>query len=111
MPNARPFIAAYIVTNKPYGTLYTGVTSDLYRRVRQHRDGTFDGFTKTHGLSQLVWFEPFEMMTAAIRREKAIKRYLRDWKINLIERDNPRWADLSLEWDRPAVWMHGPTEE
>ncbi|GAA0213043.1 putative endonuclease [Brevundimonas nasdae] len=107
----RPFIAVYIVTNKPYGTLYAGVTSDLYRRVRQHRDGTFDGFTKEHGLSQLVWFEPFEMMIAAIKREKAIKRYLRDWKINLIERDNPHWADLSLEWDRPAVWMHGPAKE
>ncbi|MBK5955036.1 endonuclease [Rhodospirillum rubrum] len=111
MANERPFIAVYIVTNAPYGTLYVGVTSDLYRRVRQHRDGAFEGFTKQHALSKLVWFEPFEFMDAAIKREKAIKRYLRDWKINLIERDNPHWADLSLAGDRPAVWKHGSVRE
>ena len=111
MRRERPLIAAYIVTNKPFGTLYTGVTSNLYQRVHQHRTGTFPGFSKAHGLKRLVWYEPFETMTAAIRREKVLKRYLRAWKINLIERENPNWDDLSLEWDRPAVWKHGPTDE
>jgi putative endonuclease len=90
----REFIAAYIMTNQPHGTLYVGVTSDLPSRVLQHRDGAIEGFTKTHGLKRLVWFEPFELMTAAIQREKSLKRYLREWKINLIERENPRWEDL-----------------
>ena len=99
------------MTNASYGTLYVGVTSNLYQRVHQHRAGTFEGFTKEHGLTRLVWFETFEFMTTAIRREKALKRYLRDWKINLIERDNPGWLDLSQDWDRPPVWKHGPTEE
>ena len=111
MSRERVLIAVYIMTNGPYGTLYVGVTSNLYQRVNQHRDGTFDGFTKKYGLKRLVWFETFEFMTAAIKREKAIKRYLRDWKINLIERDNPHWDDLSLEWHRPPEWKHGPTEE
>ena len=107
----RVLIAVYIMTNAPYGTLYVGVMSNLYQRVAQHRAGTFDGFTEKHGLKRLVWFETFEFITTAIRREKAIKRYLRDWKINLIERDNPHWQDLSLDWDRPPVWKHGPTDE
>ncbi|WP_235562867.1 GIY-YIG nuclease family protein [Brevundimonas sp. Root1423] len=111
MGRERPLIAVYIMTNGPYGTLYVGVTSDLYQRVHQHRAGTFPGFTREHGLKRLVWFETFEFMTSAIKREKAIKRYLRDWKINLIERDNPHWTDLSLDWNRPAVWKHGPTDE
>ena len=111
MVRERPLIAVYIVTNGHYGTLYVGVTSNLYQRVAQHRAGTFDGFTKEHGLSRLVWFEPHPSMVAAIRREKSIKRYLRDWKINLIERDNPGWLDLSQDWDRPPMWRHGPTDE
>ena len=111
MGRERPLVAAYIVTNKPFGTLYTGVTSNLYQRVHQHRTGAFPGFTKEHGLKRLVWFEPFELMTSAIRREKTLKRYLRAWKINLIERENPDWDDLSLAWDRPPVWKHGPTDE
>lgn len=110
MGRERVFIATYIMTNAPYGTLYVGVTSNLYLRVQQHRDGTFEGFSKTYGLTRLVWFEPFEAMTAAIQREKSIKRYLRDWKINLIERDNRHWSDLSLDWDQPPVWRHGPTD-
>jgi putative endonuclease len=100
MARERPLIAVYIVTNKVYGTLYVGVTSNLYERVSQHRAGTFPGFTRTHGLDRLVWFETHEDMTSAIQREKALKRYLRDWKINLIERDNPGWLDLSLDWER-----------
>jgi putative endonuclease len=111
MSRERVLIAVYIMTNGPYGTLYVGVTSNLYKRVRQHREGTFGGFTSKYGLKRLVWFETFEFMTTAIKREKSIKRYLRDWKINLIERDNPHWEDLSLDWNRPAVWKHGPTKE
>lgn len=111
MGRERPFIATYIVTNAPYGTLYIGMTSNLYSRVAQHRAGTFDGFTKKYGLNRLVWYEPHETVLGAIRREKALKRYPRDWKINLIERDNLHWEDLSLRWDRPPEWKHGPTDE
>lgn len=98
MADERVFIATYIVTNAPQGTLYTGVTNNLYRRVYEHREGLIPGFTRTHGLKRLVWFENFELMTDAIQREKSLKRYLRDWKINLIERDNPHWLDLSSPW-------------
>lgn len=69
MRDEREFIAAYIMTNGPRGTLYVGVTSDLPSRVLQHRDGRIEGFTKKHALKRLVWFEPFELMTAAIQRE------------------------------------------
>ena len=93
----RPFIAVYMMSNQPYGTLYIGVTSNLYDRVRQHRDGSFGGSTRKYGLKRLVWYEPFELMTSAIRREKTLKHYVRDWKINLIERENPCWNDLYPE--------------
>ncbi len=106
----RGLIAVYIMTNGMRGTLYIGVTSDLYRRVREHQAGLIPGFTRDHGLKRLVWFEPHELMTSAIRREKLIKRYLRDWKVNLVERDNPHWDDLSLVWDAPPVWRHGPED-
>jgi putative endonuclease len=104
----RIFIAVYILSNGPYGTLYIGVTSNLYQRIDQHREGVFKGFAWKHGLTRLVWFEPFEDMLSAIQREKSLKRYLRDWKINLIERDNPHWQDLSADWDQPQVWKHDP---
>src|SRR4051812_9782206 len=90
----RPYIEVYIVTNQPRGTLYTGVTSDLPRRARQHRDGVFPGFTKTYGLKRLVYLQRFGLITDAIHREKALKKYPRQWKCNLIERDNPNWDDL-----------------
>ncbi|HTX48852.1 MAG TPA: GIY-YIG nuclease family protein [Caulobacteraceae bacterium] len=76
------------------GTLYIGVTSDLLNRVAQHRAGSTEGFTKRYGLKRLVWFEAWESISEAIHREKALKKYRRDWKINLIERDNPHWGDL-----------------
>lgn len=104
----RPFIAVYIVTNAPYGTLYVGVISDLYRRIRQHRAGNFEGFTCDYGLDRLVWYQPFESMIGAIQKEKSLKRYLRAWKINLIERENPHWDDLSLIWERDPVWKDRP---
>jgi putative endonuclease len=90
----RPFIATYIVTNAPYGTLYVGVTANLYARVAQHREGAVAGFSRTHGLKRLVWFEQSHSIVVAIAREKSLKRYRRDWKINLIERDNRPWRDL-----------------
>ncbi|MCA3217096.1 MAG: GIY-YIG nuclease family protein [Burkholderiales bacterium] len=82
------------MTNKPYGTLYTGVTSDLVKRVWQHREGLADGFTKEHGLKTLVWYERHESMLEAIARDKRIKRWHRDWKVNLIQAMNPSWDDL-----------------
>jgi putative endonuclease len=71
-----------------------GVTSRLIARVSEHRDGLVDGFTKQYRVHRLVWYEPHELMTNAIRREKTIKKYPREWKINLIERENPYWDDL-----------------
>ncbi|MNU40715.1 GIY-YIG nuclease superfamily protein [compost metagenome] len=108
MSNERPFIAAYMMTNRPFGTLYVGVSSNLLQRVQQHRNGTFPGFTKAHALKHLVWYETFEAITDAIRREKTLKRYLRDWKINLIERENPHWADLAEAWFEPPAWRLDP---
>ena len=89
-----PFIAVYIMTSRPFGPVYTGVTSNLPRRVWEHREGAAPGFTKEHGLKMLVWYEQHELMTAAIQREKSLKRYYRSWKLNLIEAMNPEWRDL-----------------
>ena len=88
------FIAVYMMSNFKQGTLYVGVTSDLITRVTQHRSGAVPGFTQQHGLKRLVWFEQWESISEAIHREKALKKYKRDWKINLIERENPNWDDL-----------------
>jgi putative endonuclease len=90
----EPFIAVYMMANHRHGTLYIGVTSHLISRVVQHRDGVFDGFTKRYGLHRLVWYEPHDFIVDAIRREKQLKKYNRDWKIALIERENPEWNDL-----------------
>ena len=84
----------YILASKPKGTLYVGVTSDLVQRVWQHRNGTFDGFTKRYHVHRLVWYELHESMENAINREKAIKKWNRSWKVGLIEQDNPQWNDL-----------------
>ena len=90
----RPFIAVYMMSNRFHGTIYTGVTSALIERMKQHKQGHIPGFTKKYGLTRLVWYEPNQSMTAAINRETTIKKYRRDWKINLIERENPHWQDL-----------------
>lgn len=84
----------YILSSGLYGTLYTGVTSDLIKRVWQHREGLVDGFTKQYGVTQLVWFEQHFNIYAAITREKQIKKWRRDWKIELIQKTNPLWRDL-----------------
>ncbi|MFJ5488615.1 GIY-YIG nuclease family protein [Hansschlegelia beijingensis] len=80
----------YILASGPYGTLYIGVTSNLPARIWQHREGVADGFTKRYGVHRLVFFEVHATALEAITREKRLKRWPRDWKINLIERDNPR---------------------
>ncbi len=85
----------YIVASRRNGTIYTGVTSDLIQRLHQHRTGTFPGFTADHNCHRLVWLERHETMETAIQREKRIKKWNRDWKQNLVERDNPHWSDLS----------------
>ena len=88
------FIAVYMMANRKHGTIYIGVTSRLVGRVADHREGLIEGFTKRYGLNRLVWYEPYESMVAAIQREKSLKKYKREWKINLIERENPDWDDL-----------------
>jgi putative endonuclease len=84
----------YILTNMRNGTLYVGVTNNLVRRVFEHRSGEIAGFTKEHALHRLVWFEQFSSIQEAIRREKLLKKWRREWKLNLIEQDNPDWHDL-----------------
>ncbi|MBS0360660.1 MAG: GIY-YIG nuclease family protein [Proteobacteria bacterium] len=105
-------IAVYILASGRNGTLYTGVTSTLERRVRQHKLGTFEGFSRTYGCKRLVWYEGHPTVLAAIRREKRIKRWRRDWKLALIEAENPQWRDLSEEWfeapEGPLSWMQRP---
>ncbi|WP_019593196.1 GIY-YIG nuclease family protein [Thioalkalivibrio sp. ALM2T] len=86
--------AVYILTNRPSGTLYTGVTSDLAKRVAQHRQNLVAGFTRRYNLHHLVWFEQHTAMDEALLREKQIKRWRRTWKIHLIETENPHWTDL-----------------
>jgi putative endonuclease len=86
--------AVYIMASRKHGTLYVGVTSDLRNRVAQHREGLTPGFTERYGVKRLVWFEQHDNIVAAIQRETSIKRYRRQWKINLIEQDNPNWDDL-----------------
>jgi putative endonuclease len=75
-------------------TLYVGVTSDLVKRVWEHREGVVEGFTHQYGVKELVWFESLSDVMAAIAREKQIKKWHRQWKINLIEKENPTWRDL-----------------
>jgi putative endonuclease len=86
----------YILASQPYGTIYIGVTSNLLARLYQHRSGTKPGFTSRYGIFRLVRFEMFGDMETAIAREKQLKRWHRNWKINLIEQDNPRWEDLAV---------------
>jgi putative endonuclease len=92
--------AVYIVCDSRHGTLYTGVTSDLARRIWAHRSGIAEGFTKRYGLKLLVWYEVHTTMESAIVREKRIKAWKRAWKITLIERMNPTWRDLYEDLNR-----------
>jgi len=84
----------YLMANKKNGTLYIGVTDDLHRRVWQHKNDVHDGFTKKYGVHGLVWFEATNDIQGAIQREKQMKKWNRQWNINLIDQENPEWADL-----------------
>lgn len=83
----------HLLASGKYGTLYVGVTSDLVRRVYEHKTKTVPGFTSRYGVNRLVWFECYDDPSLAIAREKEIKKWRRDWKISLIEQDNPDWQD------------------
>ena len=88
----------YILTNKPFGTLYIGVTSDISRRVEEHRTTEAASFTHKYNLYRLVFVEHHETIARAIQRETSLKRWLRAWKIALIVAGNPNWDDLSGRW-------------
>ena len=85
----------YMMADRYRGTMYVGVTSDLAARIHQHRNGTGSDFCKRYGLTRLVWAERGEEIAACIAHEKRLKRWHRDWKFALIERDNPEWRDMS----------------
>jgi putative endonuclease len=87
----------YILASERNGTLYIGVTSDLIKRVWQHKNDLVDGFTRKYCVYRLVWYESHPTMTSAIMREKALKNWHRVWKIRIIEQMNPDWLDLYLE--------------
>lgn len=89
----------YILTNKKNGTLYVGVTNNLERRMFEHKHKLVEGFTKKYRLDRLIYFEVFQYVNDAIKREKNIKKWKRQWKINLIEEENPDWDDLAKDWD------------
>ena len=84
----------YLLTNRTYGTLYLGVTANLIKRVWQHREGKVEGFTQEYGIHRLVWYEVHTDIIEAIKREKALKKWNRAWKVALIQEMNPRWSDL-----------------
>jgi putative endonuclease len=95
----------YILTNKHRTTLYIGITNNIQRRLYQHRYGEVEGFTKRYHLNRLVWFEHFGNVKDAIACEKKLKRWRRSRKIALVEQTNPRWLDLSDDWERqPNVY-------
>jgi len=84
----------YILASKKNGTLYVGVTSDLVRRIYEHRNDLAEGFTQKYSIHNLIYFESTESVESAIKREKQLKKWNRAWKISLIERSNPEWNDL-----------------
>ncbi|MBS1174953.1 MAG: Excinuclease subunit domain protein [Burkholderiaceae bacterium] len=88
--------AVYILASERNGTLYIGVTSNLPQRIWQHREGLVEGFTNRYSVKMLVWYEMHESMESAIMREKALKKWRREWKLELIEQNNAQWRDL---WD------------
>ena len=89
--------SVYILASKRNGTLYIGVTSDLPGRIYEHREGLVPGFTRRYGVESLVWYENHSRIEDAIQREKNLKRWVRRWKLELIETKNPTWRDLYLE--------------
>ncbi len=87
----------YALASKKNGTLYIGVTNELRRRVWQHKNDVHEGFTKRYGVHMLVWYESTNDIHGALKREKQMKKWNRQWKINLIEKTNPEWQDLYNE--------------
>ncbi|MEQ8406377.1 MAG: GIY-YIG nuclease family protein [Oceanicaulis sp.] len=87
----------YIVTNRPCGALYCGMTNDLAKRAWEHRTGVYPGFTRKYNCTRLVWYEAHDDFSAAAQREYLLKRWRRAWKIRLIEDMNPGWLDLGLD--------------
>jgi putative endonuclease len=87
----------YILASERNGTVYIGVTSDLVKRIYEHKNNLTDGFTKEYSVHKLVHYEIFDDIYEAIRREKALKKWLRNWKLELIEKGNPEWRDLYEE--------------
>ena len=87
-------IAAYMLANRRNGTIYTGAATDLTNRIFEHRKNSRPGFTARYGVARLVWYQPFDMIVDAFSRERTIKGWPRQWKINLIETENPEWLDL-----------------
>ncbi|WP_068074128.1 GIY-YIG nuclease family protein [Novosphingobium lentum] len=98
----------YILASRPYGTLYIGVTSDLVRRLWQHRNGALPGFSDRYAIYRLVRYELFGDMDLAIAREKQLKNWHRPWKITLIQTDNPDWHDLAPGLGLPPLAPRGP---
>ncbi len=96
------FYFVYIVASRSH-TLYIGFTNDIERRIREHKEGTNKGFSKTYNCNRLVWFERYGDVHAAIAREKQLKHWSHEKKVILIERENPAWVDLSEEWGKPIV--------
>ncbi len=95
--------AVYIMASRYRGTLYTGVTSALWQRVADHKNERFDGFTKNYEIKMLIWYEHHQAMKDAIRREKQIKKWNRQWKFRIIEEMNPDWLDLHDKIDSIAT--------
>jgi len=87
----------YILASKRNGTLYIGVTSNIVKRVWEHKNNSVKGFTKNHHVHYLVWYETHQEINSAITREKQLKKWNRDWKLELIEKTNPTWLDLYSE--------------
>ena len=113
MGTRRTFIATYIMASQRNGTLYVGMTSNLHARVWKHKAHAFPGFTDENAVSRLVWYEPHQWVTDAIRREKRLKKWLRDGKLKLIEDANPEWRDLAADWypvDDPN-WTPPPEDD
>ncbi|NBX65671.1 MAG: GIY-YIG nuclease family protein [Proteobacteria bacterium] len=102
----------YIMASDFNGTLYVGVTSNIVQRVFQHKTDAIDGFTKEHGIKKLIFLEKHESAESAITREKRIKAWKREWKMNLVEKENPQWIDLAHNWYEQGKLQSGslPTQ-
>ena len=101
--------AVYITANRYRGTIYVGVTSALWNRIRDHKNNVFEGFTADHDVELLVWYEHHHSMEDAIRREKQLKKWKRDWKIRIIEEMNPDWVDLHDKIDGVGTLVKSKT--